>query len=45
MKWQANLIKQLIETNKRLSQVNGFYELKEEFCRGDILNHTSVFNI
>ena len=45
MKQKVNLIKQLLDGNKRLSQVNGFYDLKEEFCREDISVHTSVFNI
>ena len=44
MKQQVNLIKQLFDSKKRLSQVNGFYDLKEEFCREDISVHMSVFN-
>ena len=45
MKKQVNLIRQLFDSNKRLSQVNGFYDVKEAFCREDILVHMSVVNI
>ena len=41
----SNLIEQLFDSNNRLSQVNGFYDLKEEFYREDISIHRSVFNI
>ena len=45
MKQPVNFIKQLFDSNKCLSQVNGFYDIKEKSCREDISSHTSVFNI
>ena len=45
MKQQVNLTKQLFDSNKHLSQVNGFYDPREGFRREDISVHTSVFNI